>query len=135
MDQFRSNEAPTVVRVVEQLARLKLTEGEDIQSFFIRAQELYSRLQQEGEKLTPAIFNALILNGLPEQYEHFIVQESFNPSGDYTELRKRLLNYSIGKRQRLGQSEGHVAMPNKSFSRASRSKGNKKELSLALSVV
>ena len=127
MDRFRSNEAPTVVSIVAQLARLKLTEGEDIQSFFIRAQELYSRLQQAGEYLSPAIFNALILNGLPEQYEHFIVQESFNPSGDYTELRKRLLNYSIGKEQRLGQSAGHVAMPSKSFSRASRSQNNKKD--------
>ena len=82
MNRFRSNEAPTVVSIVAQLARLKMTKGEDIQSFFFRAQELYSRLQQAGEYLTPAIFNALILNGLPEQYEHFIVQESFNPSGD-----------------------------------------------------
>ena len=100
---FRSNEALTVVSIFAQLARLKLIECEDIQSFFIRLQELYSQLQQAGEYLTPAIFNALILNGFPEQYEHFIVQESFNPFGNYTELRKRLLNYSIGKKQRLVQ--------------------------------
>ena len=42
MDLFRSNEAPTVVSIVAQLARLKLTEGEDIHSFFIRAQALYN---------------------------------------------------------------------------------------------
>ena len=93
MDRFRSNEALTLVSIVAQLARVMLTEGEDIQSFFFRAQELDSRLQQAGEHLTPALFNALILNGLPEQYEHFIDQESFNSSGDYTELSKRLLNY------------------------------------------
>ena len=100
---FRRNEAPTVVSIVAQQARLKLTEGEDIQSFFIRAQEVDIPLQA-GESLNPAIFNAMILNGLPEQCEHFIVQESFNQSGDYTELRKTLLNYSIGKEQRLGLS-------------------------------
>ena len=127
MDRFRSNEAPTVVSIVSQLARLKLTDGEDIQNFFIRAQELYSRLQQAGEHLSPNIFNALILMGLPEQYENFIVQESFNPCGDDAELRKRLLNYSIGKEQRLGQSSGHVAMPSKSFSKVVRNNESRKD--------
>ena len=62
---------------------------------------MYSRLQQVGENFRPAFFNALILTGLPEQYEHFIAQESFNPSGDYTDLQKRLLKCSNGEDQRL----------------------------------
>ena len=59
-----------------------MSEGEDNQNYFTRAQELYSRLQQAGDYLSPVIFNAMILTGLLEQYEHLIVQESFNPSGD-----------------------------------------------------
>ena len=82
LNQFRSSEAPTVVSIVSQLVRLKMSEGESIQKFFVRAQEFDSRLQQAEEHLSPALFNVLILTGLPEQYEHFIVQESFNPSGD-----------------------------------------------------
>ena len=39
-DHFPSNEAPTVVSIVSQLAKLKMSEVEGIQSFFIRAQEL-----------------------------------------------------------------------------------------------
>ena len=45
LDRFRSNETPTVVSIVSKWARLKMSEGEGIQNSFIRAQELYSRLQ------------------------------------------------------------------------------------------
>ena len=101
LDLFRSNEIPGVESIVSQLARLKRSEGEGSQNYFIRAQELFSRAQQAWEHLILAILNVLIIIGLPEQYEHVTVQESFNPSGVYTNLRKRLLDYSIGKEQRL----------------------------------
>ncbi|CAB4002240.1 Retrovirus-related Pol poly from transposon TNT 1-94 [Paramuricea clavata] len=41
-----------------------------------------------------------IINGLPEKYEHFIVQESFNPAANFTELRTRLQNYDDSRLQR-----------------------------------
>ena len=66
LDRFRSKEARTVVIIVSQLTRLWFSEGEAIQNFFLRAQELYSRLQQAGEHLFPAIFGVLMLTGLPE---------------------------------------------------------------------
>ena len=127
LDRFRSNEGPTVVGIVSQLPRLKMIEGKGIQNFITRAQELYSPFQQAGEHMSSAIFNALILTGLAEQYEHFIEQESVNPSGDYTDHRERLLNYSNGKEQRLEQSANHVAMPSKSFSRVTRNNGSRKD--------
>ena len=34
-----------------------------------------SRLTEAGEKISETLFNALVINGLPEKYEHFIVQE------------------------------------------------------------
>ena len=54
LDRFCSNEAPTVATIVSQLARLKMSEVEGIQKFFIRAQELYSRLQYAREHLSSA---------------------------------------------------------------------------------
>ena len=96
LDRFWSDEVSTVASIVSRLIRLKMSEGEGIQNFFIRAQESYSRLQQAGERSSATIFNALVITGLLENYQHFIVQESVNPSGDYTDHWKRLLNYSIG---------------------------------------
>ena len=94
-DRFWSGEVSTVASIVSRLIRLKMSEGEGIQNYFIRAQELYSRLQQARERSSATIYNALVITGLLENYQHFIVQESFNPSGDYTDHWKRLLNYSI----------------------------------------
>ena len=109
-----------------------MSKVEGILNFFIRAQELCSRLQQAGQHLSPTIFNQLILTGLSEQYEHFNVQESFNPSGDYTNLRKKLPSYSIVKEQRLEKSASHVAVLRESLSRVTRNNESKKNNNRAI---
>ncbi len=81
---------PTVVSLVCQISRLQLDENEKLSEYFIRAQKLMSRLTEAGEKISETLFNALVVNGLPEKYEHFVVQESFNPAANFTELRTRL---------------------------------------------
>ena len=80
--------------------RLQLGEEEKLHEYFIRSQELMSRLTEAGENMTETLFNALAINGLPERYEHFVVQENFNPSSTFTELRTRLQNYEDSRRQR-----------------------------------
>ena len=90
---------------MEQLARLQLEDAEDFDSFFIRGQELLTRQQEAGEAFSETLFNALVLNGLPMRYESFVIQESFNPATNFTDLRKRLQKFrkSIAQRHK-GQS-------------------------------
>ena len=45
------------------------------------------------EHLSEPLLKAMRINGLPERYEHFEMQESFNPAGSFVEFRKRLMNY------------------------------------------
>ena len=71
---------PTVVTLVAQLARLQLEDSADLDSFFIRGQELLTRLQEAGEAVSETLFNGLVLNGLQMGYESFVIQESFNPA-------------------------------------------------------
>ena len=92
-ERFQSVESPTVVTLVAQLARLQLEDSEDLDSFFIRGQELLTRLQEAGEAVSETLFNASVLNGLPMRYESFVIQENFNPATNFTELRKRLQNF------------------------------------------
>ena len=92
-ERFQSVETPTVVILVAKLARLQLEDAEDLDSFFIRGQELLTRLQEAGEAVSETLFNALVLNGLPMRYESFVIQESFNPATNFTELRKTLQNF------------------------------------------
>jgi hypothetical protein len=98
--RYSNVEKPTVVSLVRQISRLQLNENEKLSEYFIRAQELMSRLTEAGEKISETLFNALVINGLPEKYEHFVVQESFNPAANFTELRTRLQNYDDSRLQR-----------------------------------
>ena len=93
-ERFQSVETPTVVTLVAQLARLQLEDSEDLDRFFIRRQVLLTRLQELGEAVSETLFNALVLNSLPMRYENFVLQESFNPATNFTELRKRLQKIS-----------------------------------------
>ena len=49
-ERFQSVKTPTVVTLVEQLARLQPEDSEDLDSFFIRGQELLTRLQEAGKQ-------------------------------------------------------------------------------------
>ena len=124
-ERFRSNETVTVVSVMRQLARLTLKEDEALPQYFIRAQELSTRLGQAGEHLSEPLLNAMVLNGLPERYEHFVVQESFNPAGSFVELRTRLTNYEESRqhREKVDHDGSHVAMISKKIKSKPKSSG------------
>ena len=89
-ERFQSMETPTVVTLVAQLAQLQLEGAECLDSFFTCGQDLLTRLQEAGEAMLETLFNALVLNGQPVRFECFVIQESFNPATNFTELRKRL---------------------------------------------
>ena len=113
--KFRSDETVTVVNVMQQLARLQLKEDEALHNYFIRAQELSTRLEHAGGHLSKPLLNAMVLNGLPERYEHFVVQESFNPAGSFVELRTRLMNYKENRIlcEFVHDVDSHVAITSK----------------------
>ena len=112
--RFRSDETVIVVSVMRRLARLQLKEDEGLHNYFIGAQEFSTRLEHAGANLSKLLLNAMVLNGLPERYEHFVVQESFNPAGSFLELRTRLMNYEESlHREYVDDVDSHVAMASK----------------------
>ena len=115
---------PTVVTLVAQLARLQLEDAEDLHSFFIRGQELLTRLQEAGEAVSERLFNALVLNGLPMRYESFVIQESFNPATNFKEMRKTLQNFHESTAQRHKGQSGSVALAVKRDFKKEPRKGN-----------
>ena len=109
-ERFQSVETPTVVTLVAKLAQLQLEDAEDLDSFFIRGQGLLTRLQEAREAVSETLFNAWVLNVLPMRYESFVIQESFNPATNFTELRKRPQNFHESKVQRHKGQSGSVAL-------------------------
>ena len=71
-----------------------------------------TRLNEAGERISDTLFNALVINGLPKQYEHFVVQESFQPATTFQELRTRPRYFEDAKRMRQEEQQpgNHVAM-------------------------
>ena len=107
-----------------QLARLQLEDAEDLDSFFIRRQELLTRLQEEREAVSETIFNALVLDGLPVRYESVVITESFNPATNFTELRKRMQNFHESIAQRHTRQSCSMALAVKRDFRRGPRKGN-----------
>ena len=66
--RYSNVEKPTVVSLVRQISRLQLDKNGKLSEYFIRAQELMSRLTEAGEKISETLLNALVVNGLPERY-------------------------------------------------------------------
>ena len=124
LERFQSVETPTVVTLVAQVARLQLEDAEDLDSFFIRGQELLTGLQEAGEAVSEALFNALVLNGLPMRYESFVIQDNFNPAANFTELRKRLQNFHESTVQRYKGQSASVALAVKRDFKNEPKKGN-----------
>ena len=109
--RFRSNGTTTVTNLMRQLARIQLREDKAIHWYIIRAQELVIRLIHDGEKFFETLFNVMLLNGLPQRFENFLVQESFNPAERFVELRECLANFKASRIQRDDMEEDqHVAM-------------------------
>ena len=126
-ERFQNVETPTVVTLGAQLARLQL-DAKDLDSLFIRGQELLTRLQEAGEAVSETFFNALVINGLPMRYENFVIQESFNPATNFKELRKRLQKFHESTTQKHKGQSGSVALAVKRDLK----KGPKKETALCV---
>ena len=105
------------------LARLQLEDAADLDSFFIRGQELLKRLQ-EADAVSETLFNALVLNGLPMRHESFAIQQNFNPATNFTELRKRLQDFHESTAQRHKGQSGSVALAVKRDFKKGPKKGN-----------
>ena len=111
---IRSDEIATVINLMRHLIRLQLRGDDAIHQCFIRAQELVYRLHHAGEELSETLFNEMVLNGLPQCYEHFVLQESLNPALNFVEIQCRI---EESRRQRDDLNEDQfVAMSAKKVS-------------------
>ena len=65
-ERFHCAETPRVVILVTQLARWQPEKFEYLDSFFIRGQELLTRLQEAGAEVSETLLNVLVFSGLPK---------------------------------------------------------------------
>ena len=114
-EKFYGVERPSVGRHVSllcQLTKLRLGSKEDLDDYFVRSQGLMTRLSEVGEAITGTLFNALVIIGMSDNYEHFLMQDHFQPAKAFPQLRKRLKNHDVSRKAPYGErtEHGHVAM-------------------------
>ena len=85
---------------------------------------MLTRLQEAGGAVSETLFKALVLAGLPMRYENFVIQESFNPTTNSTELRKRMQNFHESTAQRHKGQSGSMALAVKRDFKKGPKKGN-----------
>ena len=85
---------------------------------------MLARLQKSGKAFSEIIFNALVLNGLPMRYENFVLQKSFKPATNFTELKQRLQNLHESTAHKRKGKSGSVALAAKRDFKKGPKKGN-----------
>ena len=107
--KFCNLDKSTVRGLMAQLSQMKMSSGETMQEYIIRGQELATRVRLSGENLSDSLLNTMVLNGLPASYKQFTVQESFEPSKDFGQLRDRLVTFCTAKSSARDE-QPHIAM-------------------------
>ena len=95
--RFCNIEKTTVRTMMAQLSQLKMCDPETMPEYLIRGQELATRVRQSGEQLSDSLLSTMVLNGLPDRFNQFAIQESFDPSTDFAQLRDRLESFNIAR--------------------------------------
>ena len=83
---------------IGQSAMLRRGSEEDLDDYCIGSQKLMTWLSEAAEAITETLFNALLINRLPDSYEQFVAQENFQPAKMFPELRTRLRNYDDSRK-------------------------------------
>ena len=67
-------------------------------------------MSKAGEAITDTLSNALVINGLPDRSECFVVHACFNPAKIFSGLRMRLMSYDDPNKAQWGKKSDHYCL-------------------------
>ena len=106
---FQSTEKPRILKLYEELTTIKMTAGEDVTDYLIRAESEATGLNAAGENITDNLVIAMILKGLREEYKPFVVVHTqMDKVKTITEFKAALRTYASTEASR--SSVQHTVM-------------------------
>ena len=97
---YVSTEKPRILTLYEQLTTIQMTDTEDITGYLIRAENYATGLKSAKETISDNLIKAMILKGLPESYQPFIVVHTqLDKTQTFTEFKSALTNFDQQHRQ------------------------------------
>ena len=70
--KHKSSERPRIQKTLDKLSNLKMVHGEMMADYLTRAEHLQMDLQEVNEAVSDAMFRAMIIKGLPKEFESIV---------------------------------------------------------------
>ena len=90
----KSTERPRVQSLMSQLTGLKMTTGEKVTEYLTKAEGLKLDLEEAGEAVSDALFTAMVLKGLPNDFDSVVAVLNFGSAKTYHEMKQDLVNFA-----------------------------------------
>ena len=90
----KSTERPRVQSLMTQLTGLKMTSGEKVTGYLTKPEGLKLDLVEAGVVVSDALFTAMILKGLPSDFESVVAVLNFGTAKGYYEMKQDLVNFA-----------------------------------------
>ena len=100
--KYKSYERPRLQQLVEKLTSLRKLPSENITEFICRAEACQYELKQVGEAVTEKMLVAMVLKGLPREYETFVTLVKFScESKSLDEIKRDLINFESDRKMKI----------------------------------
>ena len=92
---FKSTERPRVQRMLNEISNLKLEASESIKDYILRSENLQMNLQEAGEGISEKMMIAMLLKGLPKEFDNFTTVVNFSKDAkSLDEIKRDLSNFA-----------------------------------------
>ena len=92
---FKSTERPHVQRMLNEISNLKLEASESIKDYILRSENLQMNLQEAGEGISEKMMIAMLLKGLPKEFDNFTTVVNFSKDAkSLDEIKRDLSNFA-----------------------------------------
>ena len=92
-EKFKSTERPRIHATMAKLTAIHMENGEKVAEYLSRAEALQMDLDDVGEKVSDAMFVAMVLKGLPREYQPIVTVVNYGSKKTYDEVKQDLINF------------------------------------------
>ena len=96
-EQFKSTERPRVQRTMKKLMSHRMEVNETISDYLLRAEELQMDLREVEEAVSDQMYTAIILQGLPSEYDSIVTLLNFGERKTYDTIKHDLINFAANR--------------------------------------
>ena len=104
-DHYLGDSKPRIIALYTELTTLKMSENDSTTSYLIRAEKAASALKNVGETVSDGLLVAMVLKGLPQEYQAFCtVMTQKRDELKFMDLKKSLKSHEESEKSRKDET-------------------------------